>query len=241
MLNSGVYRIVNLLTGSCYVGSSIRLRSRFANHFRDLELGTHHSIALMRAWRKYGPDCFRFEVLMYCAPEHVLFYEQRFIDSLDSKYNICPVAGNCTGRKLNPEQLMRHAARMRQIVRGPEVYQKVAAALRGKPLSEDHRDKLKVAAKARAVNRVGVPLSEETRRRMSEAGPARMAAITAEHSAKLEAARRRRAKISADQVPTIRKLRREGVSQQKVADMYNVGYWVINAIMSGKSFAYVPD
>ena len=76
---AGIYRIRNIATGKAYVGSSIRLRSRFSSHRSDLTRGTHHCQPLQRAWAKYGAAAFTFEVLAYCDPEQVLFFEQRFL------------------------------------------------------------------------------------------------------------------------------------------------------------------
>ena len=40
---SGIYKIVNTITGKCYVGSAKDFEKRWARHFNDLKSGTHSS------------------------------------------------------------------------------------------------------------------------------------------------------------------------------------------------------
>jgi hypothetical protein len=57
------YAITRTGTDERYVGSSIKLRSRWKTHRCDLKYGRHHCAALQEAWDKYGAKAFAFSVL----------------------------------------------------------------------------------------------------------------------------------------------------------------------------------
>lgn len=62
----GVYRIISKIDGRFYIGSSNNCERRFKEHRSDLTLKKHHSPALQNAYNKYGPDAFRFEIIVSC-------------------------------------------------------------------------------------------------------------------------------------------------------------------------------
>lgn len=93
---SGVYIITNLINKKIYVGSSINIKLRWANHKSDLRRGTHRNKHLQRAWNKYGEENFNFKILEECdiegltreeAISKVQNLEQKYLDSLNP-YNI---------------------------------------------------------------------------------------------------------------------------------------------------------
>jgi len=101
---SGIYQIVNSENGKRYVGSTVCFRTRFNTHRLQLNKGAHHSSYLQRAWDKYGPDAFKFQIVMICAPEDNIFFEQRAMDAFESTndllgYNVAPAAGSQLGFK----------------------------------------------------------------------------------------------------------------------------------------------
>lgn len=61
---SGVYAIVNKVTGCMYIGqTSFRFSERWANHCVGLRQGKHGNAALQRDWNTYGADAFEFRIL----------------------------------------------------------------------------------------------------------------------------------------------------------------------------------
>lgn len=119
---SGIYRIRNTGNGKVYIGSAVNLRKRKTKHFNELSTGRHHSVKLQRAWLKHGDGNFVFEVLLICAKDHLLFYEQRAIDafaSVQGGYNVNPTAGSALGVKRSPESKERIAAAKRGKTRAP--------------------------------------------------------------------------------------------------------------------------
>lgn len=103
MENIGIYQIVNKINGKSYIGSSINLKYRKYSHFRELKHGIHHSIALQRAYDKYGKTSFEYKILQNCNKNECIKFEQEYLDNIKPEYNICNIAGNCLGRKFSEE------------------------------------------------------------------------------------------------------------------------------------------
>lgn len=183
---SGIYKITNLDTGKCYVGSAVKIKSRWSEHRNDLKRGTHHSAKLQNAWNKYGADRFDFSILEYVADRNDLVCrEQHWMDSLDcvaSGYNVLPVAGSALGRVVSEETCRKiseantgnvwtderkaaaSAARKGRPV-SQSAAKKISEALRGKkrkPLTELHRARIGAKSKGRSP-------SAETRMKLSKA------------------------------------------------------------------------
>jgi len=96
---SGIYEIRNLTDGKVYVGSAVNLRQRFNKHNGALRSGSHFNPHLQNAYNKYGADSFSFKPILFCSRADLLFYEQRALDTIKSKYNILPTAGSMLGHK----------------------------------------------------------------------------------------------------------------------------------------------
>jgi group I intron endonuclease len=54
----GIYKIVNSVTGQCYVGQSQRVKKRIKEHFRLLRGNKHTNPHLQNAYNKYGAAAF---------------------------------------------------------------------------------------------------------------------------------------------------------------------------------------
>lgn len=55
-----------LKNGKKYIGASVQLKYRLAQHRSKLDKGTHPNLALQKDWWKHGPEQFQFTVLEYC-------------------------------------------------------------------------------------------------------------------------------------------------------------------------------
>lgn len=104
---SGIYQIINLITGDMYIGSAVNLYQRWANHKKGLKQNKHHSIILQRAYNKYGFNKFKFNILLYCDKVNLLCFEQKFLDAYTPKYNICKIAGSSLGTKRTAKQNLK--------------------------------------------------------------------------------------------------------------------------------------
>src|SRR3974390_1823188 len=100
-----IYRIVRMADGACYIGHTSKTpEGRWRQHHMLLCSGDHHARYLQRAWRKYGPGAFRFEVIEECGEAQKLEREQHWIDQLNSRFNVAKVAGSSLGVKWTKAQ-----------------------------------------------------------------------------------------------------------------------------------------
>ena len=58
-----IYKIINLINGKFYVGSTTNQKVRFRQHRKLLRGNRHHCKHLQAAWNKYGEDKFSFAVV----------------------------------------------------------------------------------------------------------------------------------------------------------------------------------
>ena len=92
-MNSGIYKITNIVNEKFYVGSSKNVRYRWAKHKALLRHNCHPNSHLQVSWNKYGESNFRFDLLEECPIAMLLCREQFFIDKLKPQYNQTAIAG----------------------------------------------------------------------------------------------------------------------------------------------------
>ena len=87
----GIYKITNLLNGKCYVGQSIDIEKRWAEHksiYNHPRCSNYH---IYRAFRKYGIENFSFSVIEECEQsllnEREKFWIQHY-NSFECGYNM---------------------------------------------------------------------------------------------------------------------------------------------------------
>lgn len=88
-MTSGVYKIY--FEGNenhFYIGSTKDFKQRKAQHLSQLKTQRHDNPILRSAFKKYGEDRFKFEVVEETEPEIRLEKEQHYIDILEPAYNI---------------------------------------------------------------------------------------------------------------------------------------------------------
>lgn len=137
--HGGIYEIVNAINGKRYVGSAVSFGGRWGVHRHHLRRNTHHCTPLQNAWNKYGEAAFEFRPLLVCAPEALIDYEQRCIDSLRPRYNVCPTAGNSLGYRHTEETKAAFKFR-RKAGRTEETLRKISEANKGKTIPRVQRD-----------------------------------------------------------------------------------------------------
>lgn len=102
---SGVYCLRNKLNTRLYIGQARNLENRYNRHMRDLIAGEHCNKLILDDYISgtkelaikyddssksiyYPSDLFEFEVIIYCYPSQLTFWEHLLITNLNPYYNI---------------------------------------------------------------------------------------------------------------------------------------------------------
>lgn len=90
---TGIYEIFCTISKNRYIGSSVSIFDRWEAHIKDLNRNSHSSIALQRAWDKYGAISFSFSIIEECSIELLKNREQYWMDKFSKNlYNSNPYA-----------------------------------------------------------------------------------------------------------------------------------------------------
>lgn len=157
--NCGIYRIINIQTGDCYIGQSINLLKRKYLHFDRLNKNAHINKYLQHAFNKYGKESFEFRVILYCEDFELTRYEQNSVDIFHPAYN------------LRKECVTSN----RGLTCSEETRKKMSDSHKGFIFTDEHRLKLgyvKTEEHRRKISETlnGHIISEEQRRKLSKAG-----------------------------------------------------------------------
>lgn len=146
---SGIYGITHISSGRSYIGSSRDIVGRWADHQKRLNAGTHHSRKLQGAWKKYGAPAFHFVIIEQCSAIDRTVREQFWIDQAQA---------STRGFGFNVSSSAYGSSH-------PDISAKIAAALRGKKLSEERKAKISAAHKGM----IRGPHSEEHKQNLRKA------------------------------------------------------------------------
>lgn len=117
----GIYKITNLVTKDCYIGSSINIEKRKREHFNSLRRGKNNSIFLQAAFDKYLEEFFTFEILEICDPKLLKEREDFYLENIIPLYNLCKKAYTTKGVKVSEETKQKHRERnLRLGIKPPE-------------------------------------------------------------------------------------------------------------------------
>lgn len=183
---SGIYRILNIISGRSYIGQAGNLYFRFHSHRRALAKYWHPNKCIDYALKKHGQLAFVFGVLEFCQLDELDVKEQCWMNyfGINNLYNLEPNAGSSRGfkrgplseehkRKLSAANLGRKMAprsdqwrqRMRAAKLGKQsmiATEAARAVTKGRPLSLAHRAKIG----ASHLGKKRAPFSEEWRHKM---------------------------------------------------------------------------
>lgn len=86
---TGIYKITNSINGKSYIGQSTDIGRRWRMEIADSNNVNSHSYdyPLMRAFRKYGVDNFKFEIIEECNNEELNQKEIYWIDYFDTFFH----------------------------------------------------------------------------------------------------------------------------------------------------------
>ena len=139
-----IYKITNTLNGKCYIGQAKDAQRRWQKHCSP-KSGCKK---ICRAIQKYGKESFTFEVLFVCDPEVADINETIQIarhNSVENGYNICPQGGSRRGVKLSSETKKKLSDAKKNM--SDETKKKISDAMKGKSLSEEHKQRMSAAKK----------------------------------------------------------------------------------------------
>lgn len=166
-IRSGIYAIINLVTGKTYVGQAFKFNKRWSNHEVELRLGRHCNPYLQASWNKYGEQNFIFIILERCEcnVELLTWREQHWMDKLKAAnrefgYNQAPAAGSSLGYK-HSEETKQAWSEYRQAnakPRSQEVKDKIGAAQKGRVFSPETKAKMAAAklGKKQSVEHIAI-------------------------------------------------------------------------------------
>ena len=88
-MSCGIYKITNIVNQKSYIGQSIHIESRWTDEKYVLTEPTdpRYKSSLSKAFRKYGIENFKFEILEECSKEELSSKEIYYIDLYNSYYN----------------------------------------------------------------------------------------------------------------------------------------------------------
>lgn len=144
-MNCGVYKITSP-TGKFYVGSSVDLLKRKNTHFSHLKNGKHHNINLQRAFKKYGVENLKFEIILYCSKNNLLFYEQLILSNFKPRYNCAKVAGSPMANRKHTYETKQKMIQAR-IKNNSSEKQRYAMLGKSHPSTDEINQKNKVSSK----------------------------------------------------------------------------------------------
>ena len=154
-MNSGIYKIENVETGTVYIGQSVNVTRRLKDHLAQLRSQKSHNQHLQFSFNKHGEEAFTFSTLQYCPGQDLTTLEQHYLDyfkGIGPVYN----KGECaespwTGKKFSES----HRANLSKSHKG------MAPPNKGVACSEDTKARISRSKKGTEAHNKGTPMSEE--------------------------------------------------------------------------------
>jgi group I intron endonuclease len=149
------YKITNLINGKIYIGQSINPERRWWDH-KNLSLSPKPIQYISRAIKKYGKDNFTFEVIASSIiqdQKEIDIEEELIIQQYNSRffsngYNVRP-GGSTRGSWQHSEETKRKMSENWSKHHSLETLARIHANNRGKPCSEQRRQRVSAANKGR--------------------------------------------------------------------------------------------
>ena len=111
---SGVYQVVNTITGDFYIGSSVDLKKREKEHFRESVWKYNQNKPLYKYMQQYGKENFLFKTIWLCVPEELKKYEQIAIEKYNPKYNVCAAYTGMSKEEYNKQYYKENTDSIKQ-------------------------------------------------------------------------------------------------------------------------------
>jgi group I intron endonuclease len=144
---TGIYCFTNKVNGKQYVGLSVDIAKRYANH---IGARSPRGSAMFLPIRKYGIEAFTFEVLEECDAADLNEREIYWIAKLDSYntgYNRTTGGEGTSGFKVSDKTKAKHAAAKRGKKASTKTKAKMAASHTGKTFTDEHKANIAASKK----------------------------------------------------------------------------------------------
>lgn len=168
-MRTGVYKILNLINGKFYIGSSaLNIYNRWNTHKWHLVRNNHHNKKLQNSWNKYdGIKGFAFIVLEFCEPEKCIEREQFYIDTLKPALNIRLIAESQLGTSRGLETKLRISKAKKGIPYSEEAKKNMSLSHKGKKHTKDWNENISKGQKGRIQNmNTRLAVAEANRKRV---------------------------------------------------------------------------
>ena len=138
-----IYQITNIINNKNYIGKTTKtITERFNSHLAAAKYGSDSY--LHRAFRKYGPENFKFSIIeSEISSENILNEKEIFwIKKLNPEYNMTKGGEGSTGRILSEQTLLKMSLKAKKRKHNPhseETKLKISSSLKGKPLSAERK------------------------------------------------------------------------------------------------------
>lgn len=158
---SAVYRIVNTVTGEFYIGSSVDVKKRWANHKCPSKWGRYPNNKMYQDMQEHGLDCFSFEILEEVEPGNLRQAEQKFIETLKPTYNQMYAKGWDVERQKASHRKYRQSKKGKETKKKYSQSEKYKAArnIYSNQLCEYNGETLTLNALGKRFHKAGIPHS----------------------------------------------------------------------------------
>lgn len=156
---SGIYIITCRPEGMLpyyYVGQSVNVHSRLSHHRASLRGGRHHNNYLQKLWRKHGESTFLFEILETGIVDELDEMEEWWLSEMVGYQRVCNFSLCTTAPMRGVKFSEEHRRKLGDCKRGDAHWTKRIG------VSQEFREKMSLIQKGRE-------LSDEVKRRMSDA------------------------------------------------------------------------
>ena len=152
---SGIYKIQSKIKPErIYIGSAVNVPQRWRIHKTELRHDKHINKKLQNHANKYGVDDLVFNLITSCDKNDLLALEQFYLDALNPWFNICPIAGNTSGRPVS--DITRK--KISELHKGRSPWSK------GKKLTEAHKQHIREAMSGEKNHQYGKPSPRKGKR-----------------------------------------------------------------------------
>ena len=165
---TGIYEILNIITGKSYIGQAVNIEKRLKNHKDQLKKGNHSNTHLQHSHDKYGIGVFDFRIIEECCEDDLDEKEKEWISAAGYETGKCfnlREGGN--GGRLSEYTKQKIKIIMTGKKQSLAHRENMSTSHKGKVLSEDHKLKLSEAAKGRIM-------SEEDKQKIGEKSKGRV-------------------------------------------------------------------